>query len=172
VDLYTRSHSKPAEEAILVNEIATKVEGAEDPGKTSPAIWFWVISIIALLWYLMDMSAFFMRVFMTDDVIKAMPDNQQHLYRNMPLWVNVVFAGEVFGGVLGCLALLFRKKWALPLFVFSILGVLAQTFHVYFLSDAISVTGAPAGVMPLLAILIGIGMIVLAKSSISRRWLR
>jgi len=155
-----------------VDEDATENDATESSDKTSPSVWFWVISIIALLWYLMDMSAFFMRVLMTDDVIKAMPDNQQHLYRNMPLWVNIVFAGEVFGGALGCVGLLLRKKWALPLFVVSILGVLSQTFYVYFLSDAISTMGTPAVVMPLLAILIGIGMIVLAKSAISKRWLR
>ena len=155
-----------------MDEDATETDATESSDKTSPPVWFWVISVIALLWYLMDMSAFFMRVLMTDDVIKAMPDNQQHLYRNIPLWVNIVFAGEVFGGALGCVGLLLRKKWALPLFVVSILGVLSQTFYVYFLSDAISTMGTPAVVMPLLAILIGIGMIVLAKSAISKRWLR
>ena len=140
--------------------------------RISPPAWFWVISIIALLWFLMDISVFFMRVMMTDEGITAMPANQQHLYRNMPLWVNIVFAGEVFGGALGCMGLLLRKKWALSLFTVSILGVLSQTFHIYFLSDAISAMGAPAVVMPLVAILIGIGMIVLARSAISRGWLR
>ena len=138
----------------------------------SPPVWFWVISIFALLWFLMDTSAFFMRVLMTDEGLKAMPENQQHLYRNMPVWVNVVFAGEVFGGVLGSMGLLLKKKWALPLFAVSLLGVLAQTFQVYFLSDAIRTMGTPAVVMPLVAILIGTGMIVLARSAISRGWLR
>jgi hypothetical protein len=155
-----------------VNDGATETGATESSDKTSPPVWFWVISIVALLWYLMDMSAFFMRVFMTDDAIKTMPENQQHLYRNMPLWVNTVFAGEVFGGALGCVGLLLRKKWAMYLFVVSILGVLSQTFHVYFLSDAISTMGTPAIVMPLLAILIGIGMIVLAKSAMTKGWLR
>src|SRR3989344_2500232 len=102
-----------------MNVDTTKTGAMESSNKTSPPVWFWVISIIALLWYLIDMSAFYMRVFMTDDVIKAMPENQQHLYRNMPLWVNIVFAAEVFGGVLGCVGLLLRKKWALPLFFVS-----------------------------------------------------
>jgi len=155
-----------------VSEDSTETHATESSDRKSPPVWFWVISIVALLWYLMDTSAFFMRLFMTDDAIKAMPENQQHLFQNFPLWVNIVFACEVFGGTLGCIALLLRKKWALPLFVVSILGVLSQTFHVYFLSDAISTMGAPAVVMPLLAILIGIGMIVLAKSATSKRWLR
>ena len=155
-----------------MNDNSTQTDATQRINKTSPPVWFWVISVIALLWYLMDMSAFFMRVFMVDDFIKSMPENQQHLYLNMPLWVNIVFAGEVFGGAFGCVGLLLRKKWALPLFVVSILGVLSQTFHVYFLSDAISTMGTPAVVMPLLAIVIGVGMIVLAKSAISKQWLQ
>jgi len=134
--------------------------------------WFWVVSTVALLWYLMDVSAFFMRVLMTEEMLNAMPENEQSLYRDMPLWVNVVFAGEVFGGALGSIALLLRRALALPLFVISILGVFSQTFHVYFLSDAISIMGAMAVVMPLIAILIGIGMIKMTKWAIFNGWLR
>ncbi len=155
-----------------MNENSTETSATESSDKTSPPVWFWVISIIALLWYLMDMSAFFMRVFMTDDAIKAMPENQQHLYQNIPLWVNIVFACEVFGGTLGCIGLLLRKKRALPLFAVSILGVLGQTSNIWFLTDAVSAIGAPAVVMPLVAILIGVGMIFLAKSAISKGWLQ
>ena len=152
----------------------TDVTEAATPGihTASPPAWFRVIAVVALLWFLMDISAFFMRVLMSEDGINAMPANQQHLYRNMPLWVNIVFAGEVFGGTLGSVGLLLRKKWALPLFAVSILGVLSQTIHIYFRSDAISVMGAPAVVMPLVAILIGVGMIVLTKSAIAKGWLR
>ena len=155
-----------------MNEDATAIGATESSEKASPPVRFWIVSVIALLWYLMDMSAFFMRVLMTDDVIKAMPENPQHLYRDMPFWVNAVFAGEVFGGAIGCVGLLLRKKWALTLFVVSILGVLSQTFHVYFLSDAISTMGAPAVVMPLVAVVIGMGMISFAKSAISKGTLR
>ena len=140
--------------------------------ETSVPIWFWIISTLALLWYLMDMSAFYMRVFMVDEVIKSMSENQQHLYQNMPKWVNIVFAAEVFSGVLGSVGLLLRKKWALPLFYISILGVLCQTFYIYFLSDAISTMGTPAIMMPMVAIGIGIVMILHTRSSVAKAWLR
>ena len=155
-----------------MNEDSTETSATESSDKISPPVWFWVISIVASLWYLMDMSAFFMRVFTTDDAIKAMPENQQHFFQNIPLWVNIVFACEVFGGTLGSAALLLRKKWALLVFVVSILGVLSQTSYIWFLTNHVSTLGAPAVVMPLLAILIGIGMIILAKSAISKGWLR
>ena len=155
-----------------MNENSTETSATESSDKTSPPVWFWVISVVVLLWYLMDTSAFFMRVFMTEETIESMPENQQHLYLDMPLWVNIVFACEVFGGTLGCIALLLKKKWALPLFAISILGTLAQTSNIWFLTDAINAMGAPAIVMPLVAIVIGTAMIFLAKSAISKGWLR
>jgi hypothetical protein len=155
-----------------VNDDSAGTQVTQGSGTGSTPVWFWVISVIALAWYLMDTSAFFVRVLMTEEAIKAMPENQQHLYRDMPLWVNIVFACEVFGGTLGCISLLFRKKWALPLFVISLLGVLAQTSNIWFLTDAISAMGAPAVVMPLVAIIIGTAMIFLAKVAISKGWLR
>lgn len=137
-----------------------------------PPIWYWVASIIGLLWFLMDLSAFFMRVLMTEEGIQAMPENQQHLHRDMPSWVNFVFAFEVFGGTLGCICLLLRKSWALPSLTVSLVGVLSQTFYIYFLSDAIDSMGAPAIIMPLLAIAICATMILLAKAAKSKQWLR
>ena len=155
-----------------MNENLTETHATESFDKMTAPVWFWVVSVVALLWYLMDTSAFFMRLFMTEEGIKSMPENQQHLYRDMPLWVNIVFACEVFCGTLGSIALLLRKKWALPLFVISILGTLAQTSNIWFLTDAISAMGSPAIVMPLVAIIIGAAMFVLAKFAISKRWLR
>ncbi|MBV1915659.1 MAG: hypothetical protein KUG72_09755 [Pseudomonadales bacterium] len=140
--------------------------------KTSPSILFWVISIIALLWYLMDMSAFFMRVFISEKSLLAMSENQRQQIQNTPFWVNFVFAFEVFGGTLGSVGLLLRKKWALALFVISLLGVLAQTTYLYFLSNSIALMGWMVIVMPLFAIGIGSGLIVHARSSISKGWLR
>lgn len=144
---------------------------SEDVKKTKPPVWFWVVSILALLWFLMDMSAFVMRVFMLDSMLGDMPENQQILYTSMPSWVSVVFALEVVGGLLGCVGLILRKKWALPLFIISIAGVLLQTFYVYFLSDAISLMGAPAVIMPLVGIAIGAGVIVLTRFAVSNRWI-
>ncbi|PCI46256.1 MAG: hypothetical protein COB49_08790 [Alphaproteobacteria bacterium] len=139
--------------------------------KISPSIMFWTISIIALLWYLMDMSAFFMRISMSDEMLLAMPENQRLQIQNIPLWVNFVFAFEVFGGTFGCIGLLLRKKWALPLLIISLLGVLAQTTYIYFLSNSIAIMGGMAIVMPLVAMVIGSGLIIHAKSSISKGWL-
>ena len=155
-----------------MNDDSTGTQTTQSSDTISPPVWFWVISVVALLWYLMDTSAFFMRILMTEEGINAMPENQQHLYRDIPFWVNIVFACEAFGGTLGCIAILLKKKWALPLFTISILGTLAQTANLWFLTDAISAMGALAIVMPLVAIIIAAAMILIAKGAITKDLLR
>lgn len=154
-----------------MNTSATQADTTPPSSKVSMPVWFWVISITALLWYLMDTSAFYMRVFMVDKVVKSMPENQQHLYLTMPLWVNIVFAIEALGGLLGSISLLLKEKTALSLFCASIVGVLSQTYHVYFISDAVSVMGTSAVVMPLVAIAIGCIMIAVTQRAISKKWI-
>jgi len=136
-----------------------------------PPIWFWVISILALLYFLMDTMMFYSRVFMLEDFAKDMP-KQYELYKVMPTWVNVVYGLEAFGGLMGSIALLSRKKWAFILFCISMIGVLAQSSYIWFVSNAFSVLGNPAIIMPIVAIVLGIIMIMLSRHAINRLWIR
>ena len=139
-------------------------------GKVSPPFWFWLITLLAFLWFLMDVSAFFYRVLTTEETRLTMDQTQRYLHRAHPLWVNTVFALEVFGGALGCVALLLKKPWALHLYYISLFGVISQTFYVYFISDAIAVVGTPAIAMPMVAIFVGISMIWFTRSCLLKLW--
>jgi hypothetical protein len=50
--------------------------------------WFWIISVLALAWFLMDTSAFIMRVFMLEETLKSMPEAHQSIYQNIPSWAR------------------------------------------------------------------------------------
>ena len=135
-------------------------------------VWFWIISILSLLWFFMDMAGFYSRVFMLDQIADKISPAQLVLYKAMPSWVNVVYGLEVFGGIMGSLALLSRKKWAFIMFMISIMGVLSQTVYVWFISDAINVMGQPAIVMPIVGIVIGVVMVVFSRSAITKNWIK
>ncbi len=132
--------------------------------------WFWWVTALALLWFFMDLTAFIMRVFMLEGMIGDMPEGQKNLYLQMPAWVNILFSFEVFGGLLGGVFLVLKKRWALMLFIISLMGTLSQTFYIYFMSEAIALMGPPAIVMPIVAILITLGLILLSRSAISKGW--
>ena len=139
---------------------------------TKPPAWFWIVSVVALLWNLLGAMMYLGQAFITDDVKAALPADQLELLENTPAWATAAFAIAVWAGVLGCLALLLRKKWARPVLLLSLLGILVQMGYSFFMTNAAEVYGGVQGVvMPLLLIGIGIGLVLFAKSSQSKGWI-
>ncbi|MGS0528226.1 hypothetical protein ACU8V7_26485 [Zobellia nedashkovskayae] len=75
-----------------------------------PPAWFWIITVLALLWNLMGVSAYLMDAFMSVEDLGKLPQDQRLLYESRPIWVTSAYAIAVWAGALGCIALLFRKK--------------------------------------------------------------
>ena len=136
------------------------------------ATWFWVIAIIMFLWNLMGLASFYYHVFITDEMLAALPENERALYGQYPLWTEIAFAIAVIGGTLGSVALLLRKKWASPVLKISLVAILIQMTHSLFFTDSFEVYGAMTFLMPVLVILIAIYLVWLAKKADMKGWLQ
>ena len=135
--------------------------------------WFWVLSVVALLWNLMGLSIFLMQTLALETLIEGLTDEQKALYKNMPMWAIVGFGIGVVAGVLGCIGLLLRKRWAFPILVLSLIGVLIQQTYMYFFSDSIRLMGGPSAmIMPMFVLAVAIGLIFFSKLFIGKRWFR
>jgi hypothetical protein len=134
-----------------------------------PPIWFWIVSILALIWNALGVMAYLGRAFMTDEMIAALPEEQQAEFLvEYPAWYTAAFALAVFCGALGAITLLVKKKWAHPLFIISALGAIVQ--HVYlFMNVEMSSTQL---VMPILVIGVCLFLIWFAKNAISKHWIK
>lgn len=134
--------------------------------------WFWVISVIALLWNLMGAFAFFSDLNMTADKLTEFTEEQKALILGIPSWTKIFYGMATIGGVLGSIALLMRKNWAFPLFVISLIGVLVQQFHSWMATDAVAVLGSGAAlVFPLIILVIAIFLVWFSKSSQAKGYL-
>ncbi|WKK64617.1 hypothetical protein [Lutimonas zeaxanthinifaciens] len=120
---------------------------------------FWIIGIVALLWNLMGVAEYLQLAYMKEETLAAMPVEQQALYENVPAWVTGAFALAVFGGLLGCILLLMKKKLATVVFIISLISVLAQMSYSIFMTNAMEVMGAMAIFMPILVIVISIFLV-------------
>lgn len=120
-----------------------------------PTRGFWIISVLALLWNLLGVMAYIMRVTMTPEALAALPEAERELYVNTPAWVNGVFAISVFAGTLGAIALLMRRTWAIHAFVLSLVAIAVQFGYSIFMSDALAVLGPAALILPILLLAIG-----------------
>lgn len=133
-----------------------------------PPIWFWILSVLALLWNGLGVLAYLGKAFITDDLIAQLPEEQQAEFLiQYPAWYTAAFAFAVFCGALGCIALLIRKKWAYPLFLISALGAIIQ--HTY-LFRTVEMTSATI-VMPIMVIVVCLFLIWFAKNAISKQWI-
>ena len=133
--------------------------------------WFKIVAVVALLWNLLGCFAFFSDLRLTPEDLAKLPAAQQALYAARPGWAVAATAVAVFGGVLGSIGLLLGKKWALPIFVLSLLGILVQDFGLFVLAKGASLAGPVAVVMQGIVLAVGIGLVLLSRKGIARGWL-
>lgn len=139
---------------------------------TKAPIWYMVVVIILLLWNLMGILSFLTHVFISEEALAALPANEAALYGQYPLWTSIAFAISVFGGGLGTLGLLLKKKWSKPLLVISLVAILIQMSHSLFMTDSMEVYGvAQTLFMPIMVIVIAIYEVTLANKGISKGWI-
>ena len=131
--------------------------------KIKPTSSFWIIGIIALIWNLMGVFAYLQQAYMTVEDVTALPLDEQALYDNIPAWVTAAFALAVFGGALGCILLLLRKKLATFVFIISFIGILAQMTYNLLMSKAIEVYGPGGMIMPIMVAVIGAFLVWYSK---------
>lgn len=137
-----------------------------------PATWYWVVSVLALIWNLMGVIAYLGQAFITEEIKTTLPPEQLALIEGRPAWVTAAFAIAVWGGLLGCIALLIRKRWARPLLLVSLLGIIAQTGYNLFATNAAEVFGQIQGlIIPLFVVVIGIILVLVAKIADKKQWL-
>lgn len=130
-----------------------------------PSNGFWIIGIVALIWNLMGVFAYLKQAYMTEEDLMALPAAEQALYENVPAWVTGAFAISVFGGALGCILLLMRKKLATSVFLISLIGIIVQMSHNLFMSKASEVYGPGGMIMPAMVIIIGLFLFWYAKKN-------
>lgn len=133
--------------------------------------WFVPVAVTALVWNLLGCAAYLSDVMLTAEDVAQMSAAQQAMYAARPSWSVAATAIAVWVGAAGCVFLAFRKRWASPLLIVSLAGVVAQDVWLFVLSDAAAQAGAPAYAVQGLVLLVAIGLVMLARRAAARGWL-
>ena len=137
----------------------------------APPGWFKVVAVLALLWNLLGCFAFASDLKLSPDDVAKLSAAQQTLYAARAGWAVAATAIAVLGGALGCIGLLMRRKWALPVLVLSLIGIVVQDFGLFVLVDGATLAGPVAVVMQAIVLAIGVALVWLARKGIARGWL-
>lgn len=157
----------------MVSPTTRRVDHGEDaqmPYKQSvrPPGWYWIVSLLALLWMLVGLMALGMDYMLDEAALAAMPEGQRALYVERPQWVFIVYAVAIFSGLAGAIGLLLRRAWAVGALSLSVFAVVVQFGYVIFAMDAIERVGtAEALTMP--GVILGLGVLFLWFASHARK---
>jgi hypothetical protein len=86
--------------------------------------WYWTAATLGLAWNLFGAVQFLGTLNATPESLQAqgLTAEQATVMLGYPAWMTVAFAIGVFGGIIGCVALLLRKELAINVFLASLLG--------------------------------------------------
>ena len=139
--------------------------------KTSPPKWFWIVSVVALIWNAIGVNEYLALVYMTPETLASLPKEEQALCQNIPAWAIGAFAIAVFAGTIGSLLLLLRKRLSKIVLILSLAAIVVQMVYNLFISKSIEVYGPGRAIMPVMVLLVGIGLVWLAKAGEEKGWL-
>jgi hypothetical protein len=105
----------------------------------------WLVGIIGGLWSSIGVLSFMLTQMNVEAVMSRFPPQQRAYFASFPLWADAFWAMGVFGGVIGCLLLLLKKRLAFPVLLASFIGAIVSNLGGLFLLGGMEVmagTGA------------------------------
>jgi hypothetical protein len=134
--------------------------------------WFKQVGWAALLWNLLGCLALFADLRLAPVDIARLPEAQQALHAARPGWAVIATAVAVAAGALGSLGLLLRRRWALPLLLASLLGIVVQDVAMFVLVGGARLAGPVAVALQAMVLVIGVALAWLAWWGSRSGWLR
>ncbi|MDO7603117.1 MAG: hypothetical protein MUQ85_04205 [Flavobacteriaceae bacterium] len=94
--------------------------------------------MILLVWNLLGVSLFVMDLLV--DLTK-LNDAELEFRSRFPLWIKMFNAAAVTLGLLGSIGLVFRKAWSKSVLVMSLISVIIQMYHSFFVANSLDYLG-------------------------------
>lgn len=133
--------------------------------------WFVPVAVLALLWNLFGCFQIGMNFLMTDADIAKLTAEEQAIVAAMPSWLLIGSAIGVVGGALGSLGLVLKRRWATPLLMLSVLGLVVQDVGFALVARTAPIPTAGwilQGVVFVIAVL----LVLLSRRAAANGWLR
>ena len=136
-----------------------------------PAIWFWILAIVFLLWNLMGVMHYFSVSGATPEQMAQGNAKMTEYFTLAPKWMWHLLAVSVFTGVLACVSLLLRKSWAIPLAVISFLAAFFNDAYAIISLNAFDYYDSTMKIMTAVVFILCLLLVVFAISSKRKNWI-
>lgn len=129
----------------------------------------WLVGIVGTLWSAMGALDFVMTQTHNEAYMSAFTQEQLDFFYGFPLWLIAAWGIAVWGGVIGSILLLLKKRSAVLTFLISLLAMVITTIQNYVLSNGMEIMGdAFSLVFTLVIFLASLGLYLYAKKMQSK----
>ena len=128
----------------------------------------WVVGILGVLWNAVGAFDYVMTETQNEAYMSQFTPEQLDFFYGFPTWVVFFWAVAVWGGVLGTLLLLLRKRVAVKVLLASLVAMVITSVHNYGLSNGVEVSGAFGVGFSVVIFLIALGLWLYARSMTDR----
>jgi hypothetical protein len=129
----------------------------------------WVVGVIAVLWNSMGAWDYFATQTQNESYMSAFTPEQLEFFYGFPSWLVAFWAIAVWGGVLGSVLLLMRKRLAVPVFLASLVSMLVTTIHNFGFSNALDIMDSAFPlIFSAVIFLTAVGLYMYARSMTTR----
>jgi hypothetical protein len=131
------------------------------PAPDVAAPWhLWLVGALALLWNGIGAFDYVMTETRNASYMSSFTPEQLAYFYGFPAWVVAAWALSVWGGVLGSVLMLLRRRQAVPVFGVSLATMVATFVYNYVLTDGLAVMGE-GGALAFSALIVAIGFALL-----------
>ncbi|MDH4036041.1 MAG: hypothetical protein OEX18_13870 [Candidatus Krumholzibacteria bacterium] len=128
----------------------------------------WIIGIVGLLWNIMGVVDYLMTQTRNETYMAKFSAEELEYFYGLPAWVVSTWALAVWGGLLGTVLLLMRRKLAVHVFLVSLLCVVVTAIQNYGLSEGMEIMGATGMIFTVVIFAIALGLYLYAKKMARR----
>jgi len=140
------------------------------PPKTP--VHLYIVGVGSLLWNATGAFDYLMTHTENEEYMANFSAEQLEFFYNLPSWVVAFWALAVWGGVLGALLLILKRKLAAPVLLLSFLSMMATTVHNLGFADAADILGAAGLAFSAMIWLWALGLVVYSRKIVAKGILR
>lgn len=142
----------------------------EAPARTP--VHLWIVGALSLLWNLFGAFDYTATQLRLEGYMSQFTEEQLAYFYGFPSWLVAFWAIGVWCALLGSIALLLRRRWAVWMFGLSIVGLAVSSVYNFLLSDGSGVMGTVGVVMTVFIWIVAIALLLYARRMAARGVLR
>ncbi|MFW6206851.1 MAG: hypothetical protein ACOC5J_02850 [Gemmatimonadota bacterium] len=124
----------------------------------------WIVGVLSFLWNGFGAFDYLMTQTENESYMGQFTPEQLEYFYGFPAWVVTFWALAVWGGVLGSLLLLLRKRLAVPVLLVSFASMVVTFTHNFLLTDGMEVMGSAGAAFSTVIFLVALGLWLYARA--------